>query len=348
MAQTLTFRNHESTSPTQALHLLRHDVPSPGAGQVLVKILAAPINPLDLFVLQEKYPIKPENSEQGQQIPGYDGAGRVMGYGENVVGLNVGDQVIIKRHGLGTWRTHGLFVAKDLLKIPNGTTPVAAAILRMGILTAYLLLENNSDKIRPGDWIILNAATGVIAHFLVQFAHKKGLNTISVVRHRLDMSETRKSLRNHGTDIVLEESELSTTTVFESKKIMLGFDAVFGATGRMLIDKLSAGATYVTYGFLGGMTPDTHILINPELIWLKNITFKGFRSSAALSALTDDEQRSLCVWVTELFTKGQLSMPLLQWENWDADSVEEEALRQAICKAQEALVGQHKIVFVFS
>lgn len=240
MAQTLTLNKFASNSLADGLQLLRHDIQRPGSGQALVKMIAAPVNPLDLFVLQDKYPIKPQNCEQGLPIPGYDGAGRVVECGQHVGGLEVGAQVIVKRHGLGTWRTHGVFDDKDLLKVPVDMDPVAAAILRMGIVTAYLMLENNSDKLRPGDWMILNAATGVIAHFLIQFAHKKGLKVICVVRHRLDIAGTKKTLNNHGADIVLEESELCTTDVFESKKIMLGFDAVFGLEGEKIIEKLSA------------------------------------------------------------------------------------------------------------
>ena len=347
MAQTLAFREGDPGFSTENLHLLQHDVPNPGAGQVLVKMLAAPINPLDLLVLQDKYPVKPQSSEQALQIPGYDGMGCVVKCGLSVTEFATGDHVIIKRHGLGTWRTHGIFSSQDVMRVPKDLEPEAASILRMGILTAYLLFEKNSTHVRPGDWIILNAATGVIAHFLVQFAHRKGVRVISVIRDRSDVSRTKNILRSHGSDIVLEESELASTSELTGKKIMLALDAVFSTEGMGLIEKLSVGATYVSYGFLSGMSSGKGICIGQGHLFQKNITFKGFRFSNAFSTLTENEQRGLCIWLAGMLTKGELKMPLLDWTKWDSKSVDEQALKQAITKAQKADLGQRKIIIVF-
>ena len=349
MAQTLALSECGPDFSTDHLHLLQHDVPNPGFGQVLVKMLAAPINPLDLVVLQNKYPVKPQNSEQGQQIPGYDGAGCVIQCHPSVTEFVAGDHVIITRHGLGTWRTHGLFSAQDVMKVPRDLAPEAASILRMGILVAYLLLEKNSAHIRPGDWIILNAATGVIAHFLVQFAQKKGLRVISVIRERSDVSKTKSLLRTHGSDIVLVETELASPALnqLKGKRVMLALDAVFGTGGMQLIDTLSVGATYVSYGFLGGMSAGHNIRIGQESFFQRSITFKGFRFSSASSTLTEDERSSLCDWLAGMLRKGELKMPFLDRVKWDSGLVDGQALRQAVAKAQKAEVGQGKAVFVF-
>ena len=347
MAQTLAISEPGPGFSTKNIHLLQHDVPNPGVGQVLVKMLAAPINPLDLLVLQNKYPVKPQSREQALQIPGYDGMGCVVKCDPSVTELVTGDHVIIKRHGLGTWRTHGLFSSLDVMKIPKDLEPEAASILRMGILTAYLLFEKNSNHVRPGDWIILNAATGVIAHFLVQFAHRKGVRVISVIRDRSDASKTKKILRTHGSDIVLEESELASSSELEGKKIMLALDAVFSTEGMRLIDNLSVGATYVSYGFLSGMSSSSGIRIAQEHLFQRNITFKGFRFSNAFSTLTDNEQSGLCLWLSAMLKRQELKMPLLDCVRWDSELVDEQALRQVVTKAQKADVGQRKIIIVF-
>ncbi|KAL8687235.1 MAG: hypothetical protein Q9224_005211 [Gallowayella concinna] len=347
MAYTITFRR-APTAATYELYLQKHDVPEPGENQVLVEMLAAPINPLDVLVLQDKYPVKPQNHQQDRPIPGYDGVGKVIACGDKVDGLHEGDRIIIKHHGLGTWRTHAILSAHDTLKIPNDMELGAAAILRMGIMMAYLMMETNSEAARPGDWIIMNGATSVIAHFLGQFAHARGLKVISIIRDREDAEATARLLKRHSADIVLQSHEVESTKELQNKRIMLGFDAVFGPGGSQLINCITPGGRYVSYGFLGGLGPGSAIPISQELIFIKHLTFKSFRLSAALAAMTEDEQSALCGWISIQLQKGRLTMPLLESIEWNGEVPDERMLKEAIAKASVGGLGQYKQIFRFS
>lgn len=345
MARTLVF-SRAPGAPEETLRLLQHDIPSPGPSEVLVKMIAAPINPLDLLVLRDKYPVKPQSFVQGEMVPGYDGVAEIIKSGDNVGSLKAGNRVIIKRHGLGSWRTHAIFNANDVLKVPNEMEPSAAAILRMSMLMAYLLTEESTRHVQPGNWIILNAATSTIAHFMVQFANAKGLNVICVIRERNDAARTKQMLQRNGAALVLEEEEILQADALKSKKIVLGFDAVFGEAGQRLISTLSAGATYVTYGFLGGLGAGASIAIDQELIFLKNITFRGFRLSSALSTLSDGEQEALFVLFSKQLQQGKMAMPMLELINWPENG-DVEVLRGAVTKANDGALGKHKMVFMF-
>lgn len=345
MAHTLVFSS-ASEVPGETLRVLKHDIPSPGPSQVLVKMIAAPINPLDLLVLKDKYPVKPQSFEQGEMVPGYDGVAEIVKPGDNVGNLKVGNRVIIKRHGLGSWRTHAIFNASDVLKVPDEMEPSAAAILRMSMLMAYLLMDDSTRHVRPGNWIILNAATSTIAHFMVQYANTKGLNVICVIRERNDAVRTKQMLQRNGAVLVLEEKDVLQADVLKTKKIVLGFDAVFGEAGQRLISTLSAGATYVAYGFLGGLGAGANIAINQELIFLKNITFRGFRLSSALSTLSDGEQEALFVLFSTQLQQGKITMPMLELVNWPENG-EVEVLRGAVTKANDGGIGQHKRILMF-
>jgi len=347
MAQALGFKDTPDSSGS-SVQLLKYDIPIPEGTSLLVKMLAAPINPLDLLVLANKYPVRPQNFEQGNMIAGYDGLAEVVGLGPDTQGFECGDRVILKRHGLGTWRTHAVFGSNDLLKVPKDMQESAAAILRMGTLNAYLLLETNIQQAKSGDWVIINAATGVVAHFLTQFANLKGMNVICIIRDREDAQREKLTLQKHGAAVVLEEKELSDSLALDGKQIMLGFDAVFGAGGQTLLNMLSPGATYVVYGFQGGLHTGVHVEATQELIFLKNITFKGFRLSAALAAMKDQEQEALFVLFSEQLRKGQLTMPLLEPVDWNAKADNAEVLQDAIRRAGKGRIGQHKMVFVFS
>lgn len=346
MAETLVFGSPSNGSGTYNLRLLEHGIPVPGTSQVLVKMLAAPINPLDLLVLKCQYPVKPQHMEQDSSIPGYDGVAEIVQRGDEVQNFAEGDRVILKKHGLGTWRTHAVFDQNELLKVPKDMDVNAASIVRMSILNAYLLLQNNAQEAHPGDWIIVNAATSTVAHFITRLARLKGLQVISVIRDRDDATKVAESLRRHGSSVVLEERELSQADVLKDKKIILGYDAVFGEAGQRLIGTLSPGATYVTYGFLGGLNAEAKISIDQGLIFLKNIAFRGFRLSSALSALSDEEQEALLSMFSKQLQEGQLTMPLLNLVDWPKDG-NVEALEQAVAGADGGVLGQHKKIITF-
>ncbi|KAL8751609.1 MAG: hypothetical protein Q9199_006297 [Rusavskia elegans] len=343
----MTFKR-PSPSDTYELYLQKHDIPNPGKSQVLVQMLAAPINPLDLLVLQDKYPVKPQNYQHDRAIPGYDGVARVIALGEKVNSLQEGDRIIIKNHGLGTWRTHAILSVHDTLRIPDDMELGAAAILRMGIMMAYLMMESNTGAVRKGDWIIMNGGTSVIAHFLGQFAHAKGLKVISIIRNRKDAAATATMLKRHGADIVLQDHEVEMTAQMQHKRIMLGFDAVFGGSGNQLMNCISPGGTYVAYGFLGGLGAGSELLIGQELIFVKYLTLKAFRLSAALAAMTEDEQSALCDWISTELQKGRLTMPCLEHVEWNGEAPDEKMLKEAIHKASVGGLGQCKQVFLFS
>lgn len=107
MAQTLT------KTSIGGVELHSYDTGAVKPSTVLVKFLAAPINPLDLLVLAGTYPVKPTHHYQGQAIPGYDGIGEVVECGEGVTKFNPGDLVVPSRFGLGKWLTNETRLRKN-------------------------------------------------------------------------------------------------------------------------------------------------------------------------------------------------------------------------------------------
>lgn len=169
MAQSLT------QTPTGAVELHSHDVGAVTPSTVLVKFLAAPINPLDLLVLRGTYPVKPTHQYQGKAIPGYDGIGEVVECGEGVTQFIPGDLVVLST---GTWRTHAVLDVSSLQKISRPNDLAFGAMLKLDVLPAYFLLEDMA-ALKPGDWIVQNAATSVVAQMVTQFAHMRGRKRIA-------------------------------------------------------------------------------------------------------------------------------------------------------------------------
>lgn len=166
MAEALAFP-FDSSNPIAGLHLVNQALPDCGPRQVVVQFLAVPINPLDFFVIEGKYPVKLQSvykNEAGETlaIPGSDGAARIIQTGSDVNNLGVGDIVVLRTHCRGTWRTHAVFEEGDLILIPSTIDPRLGSLLRMGVAPAYFLLREYQG-LESGDWIIQNAATGTIS-----------------------------------------------------------------------------------------------------------------------------------------------------------------------------------------
>ena len=82
---------------------------------------------------------------------------------------------------------------------------------------------------------------------VIQFAKRKGVGVISVVRDRdaVEFEALKKVLLQLGSALVVSETELPNNDLVKTKKITLALDSVFGTSGRNLVKALSQGGTYV-------------------------------------------------------------------------------------------------------
>jgi len=346
MAQVLTISPEASTVSFYVQELL----PIPKSNEVFVRFLAAPINPLDILVLENAYPVKPQHSYLQQPIPGYDGVAKVISCGTNVSGLSPGDLVIPRKFGAGTWRTHAVLDFQYLQKISAPTDPKFAAILRISIGPAFCLVEDMRN-LKPGDYIIQNAGTSVMAQMVAQFAHRRGVSVINVIRDRpnIEVEVVKNALYELGVDMVLTDSEMIENDSLKNKRITLALDSVFGPSGRSLVKALSVGGTYVQLGFLGGR--EEQIRLDASDLFMRQLTLKAFRGSSQVGMRTAEEQCDLFNWFVSLFNRGELRMPPLQLQEvtWDLrdPNGSKERLLQAVRGARNAVFGQRKQIIVF-
>src|SRR5213595_4272540 len=127
-------------NPADVLHVESRPWPTPAAGEVIVQMRAAPINPADLNQIEGKYPVWP----QLPATPGFEGAGVVVDVGKSVKDLTAGALVILP-HNLGTWREAVAAKASALVIVPAEIGPVHAAMLKINPMTAWRLLHDYVD-----------------------------------------------------------------------------------------------------------------------------------------------------------------------------------------------------------
>ena len=251
-------------NPADVLRVELRPWPTPGASEVIVKMRAAPINPADLNQIEGKYPARAELPA----TPGFEGAGMVADVGAEVTGLTDGTLVILP-HNTGTWRDAVAVKADELIVVPKGIEPVHAAMLKINPMTAWRLLHDYVD-LKPGEWLIQNAANSAAGRAVIQIAHELGYKTVNVVRR----SELIGELRAEGGDVVLVDSENLRREVegaIGGPPIRLGLNAVGGESALRLANCLAPGSTLVTYGAMS-LQP---LKIPNGLLIFKDLRFRG-------------------------------------------------------------------------
>jgi len=251
-------------NPADVLHVESRPWPTPAAGEVIVKMRAAPINPADLNQIEGKYPVRAPLPA----TPGFEGAGIVAEVGPDITNVAVGALVILP-HNVGTWRDAVAVKADELVVVPAGIEPVQAAMLKINPMTAWRLLHDYVDLAR-GDWLIQNAANSAAGRAVIQIAHELGYKTVNVVRR----SELIGELRAEGGDVVLVDSENLRREVEDAigePSIRLGLNAVGGESALRLANCLAPGSTLVTYGAMS-LQP---LKIPNGLLIFKDLRFRG-------------------------------------------------------------------------
>ncbi len=251
-------------NPVDVLRVETLPWPVAEADEAVVEMRAAPINPADLNAIEGKYPGRPEVPA----TPGMEGAGTVISVGDKASNVRVGDLVLLP-HNLGTWREAVAVKAEKLVVVPPGIDPVQAAMLKINPLTAWRLLHGYVE-LKPGDWLIQNAANSAAGRAVIQIARELGYKTVNVVRR----AELVEELQAAGGDVVLVDSEnlrAEVKAATAGAPIRLALNAVGGESALRLANTLAPESTLVTYGAMS-LQP---LKIPNGLLIFKDLRFRG-------------------------------------------------------------------------
>jgi mitochondrial enoyl-[acyl-carrier protein] reductase / trans-2-enoyl-CoA reductase len=251
-------------NPPDVLRVETQPWPKAAAGEVVVQMRAAPINPADLNQIEGKYPVR----FALPATPGFEGAGVVVDLGSEGTNVAIGALVILP-HNVGTWREAMAVKADQLVLVPAGIEPVQAAMLKINPMTAWRLLHDYVD-LSKGDWLIQNAANSAAGRAVIQIARELGYKTINIVRRK----ELIDELRAEGGDLVFVDGEDLRENVKNATgdaPIRLGLNAVGGDSALRLANCLAPGSTLVTFGAMG-LQP---LEIPNSLLIFKDLRFRG-------------------------------------------------------------------------
>ena len=163
--------------PPEVLRLEDVPDPKPGAGQVLVQIKAAGVNPADTYVRSGSYALLPTPP----YVPGGEGAGVIREIGEGVTGWKAGDRVYVTGtvNGplQGTCAELAVCGASQVQPLPERISFAQGAAVHVAYATAYRSLFQRADA-RPGEWVLVHGASGGVGIPCVQLARAHGLRVI--------------------------------------------------------------------------------------------------------------------------------------------------------------------------
>jgi NADPH:quinone reductase-like Zn-dependent oxidoreductase len=266
-------------------------------GNVLVRILAAPVNPADLNTIEGTYGVKPPLPAS----PGIEGCGVVEM--SNSADFEAGDRVIFLRRA-STWASHTTVPGESLFKLPAGIDPLQAAMLKVNPATAWRLLHGFGE-LKKGAWIVQNAGNSAVCRCVIQLARDFGIGTISFVRR----PEVIEELRNLGADQVFLDDEAGHTAAKEilgGANAALAFNAVGGDSALRLMKLLREGGSHITYGAMGRKP----VTVPNGLLIFRDIQVRGLWVSRWIENAPRDEVHGVYENLAARVVAGQLVQPV--------------------------------------
>jgi NADPH2:quinone reductase len=189
-------RVHEFGGP-DVLHLEEVPDPQPGPGQVLVKLEAVGVNPVDVYIHSGGYGKRPL-----PYTPGTDAAGTVEAVGEGVAGISAGDRVYTAGTLTGAYAEKTLCRPAQVRPLPERLTFAQGAAIHVPYYTAYYGLYFRANA-QPGEIVLVHGASGGVGLAAVQIAVAAGMTVIGTA----GSEKGREIVSAQGAQYVLDHSK---------------------------------------------------------------------------------------------------------------------------------------------
>ena len=233
----------------QALRLEEVAAPSPGAGEILIRVNAVGLNFFDTLVLRDKYQISPPLPFS----PGAEVAGVVEALGEGVTGLETGQRVMAFIGGNGC-RERIVTKAKNAIPIPDGVSDDVAAGIAITYGTALHAFKDRAN-LQPGETVAVLGAAGGAGVAAVEIAKIMGARVIAVAS-----SEDKVAFaKAHGADESINYSEVDLKKKLKELTLPKGVDVLYDCVGgdaaEPSLRAMAWEGRYLVLGFASGEIP---------------------------------------------------------------------------------------------
>ena len=198
---------------------------------VLLRLVASPINPSDLLPVAGAYP----HRTRFPHVPGHEGVWRVESAAAGVSGLKIGQRVVACA-GPGAWATRRRADANRCVAVPDDIDDESAAMAVVNPLTVRCLMEHIGPL--AGKAVAISAASSAIGRMLVRHVVSRGGHPLCITR------ETNCDPDVGGIACWRDPSSIPVVDV--------ALDCVGGTAGEQLLSKVVPGGVFVHFGLLSG------------------------------------------------------------------------------------------------
>ncbi len=250
--------------------------PTPQAGEVVLRVHYAALNPADRYLAEKLYPAKPPLPH----VLGRDGMGTVVAVGPSVTGVAIGDRRVVLRGAAGVER-HGTFAERvvvpveNLVEVPPGWDETEAAGATLVYLTAYQALTMWGPW-PAGSVVIVTGASGGVGVATVQLGVALGMTVIALSRSE----EKRRRLREIGASLCFDPAQpqwrLSVQKSLAPRRVDLAVDNIGGSLLPDVLDTLGDGGKVSLVGRLAGPVPS----FNTATLFFRRIRMGGVAMTA--------------------------------------------------------------------
>jgi len=233
------------------LELMDVERPTPGPGEVLVKVSCAGVNFIDIYMRNGAYKRSDTYKTPLPMVLGMEGAGKVIALGKGVTSHRVGELVAwcLAR---GSYAEYAVVPAWRLVGVPPGVPVAVAAALMLQGMTAHYL-THSAYPLKKGDYCLVHAASGGVGQLLVQFAKMRGAIVIATVGSK----EKAEIANARGADYSIiytdEDFQPLTRDLTKGKGVDVVYDSVGRDTLSRSIRSLKRRGTCVLFGGSSGM-----------------------------------------------------------------------------------------------
>ena len=282
--------------PAKVVTLETIEVQQLAPDELLVKMEAAVINPVDFLLIGGMYAVKPS-------FPfnlGTEGVGQVVATGDKARSLEGRRVIMLPTSEQGTWAEQVVVHQRNVVTVSDEGDPLQLAMVAINPATAYLVLKQYTH-LMPGDWIGQTAANSAMGQYILQFAKLSGFKTLNVVRR----PEAVEYVLGLGGDKVVLQGEGLSEQVVEAlggQKLSLVLDALGGAPIAGLLPSLKIGGSAVGYALMSGEPPS----FSPAYLY-QNLSFHGFWLMNWLRTAPRDEIQETYQVLAALTTQDSLS-----------------------------------------
>lgn len=251
--------------------------PAPGSRDVLVRVGAVGLNPVDYKIRDGM--LKPVLSLKLPAVLGNELAGEVVGVGPGVVDWKVGDRVFARvgKDRLGAFAEMACVDESHAARIPDGVDFATAAAVPLAGLTALQALRDEL-KLKPGMRVLISGGAGGVGSFAIQIAKWLGAHVTTTASPRGEAL-----VRELGADEVVDYTKRRVADIAE--RFDAGFDLIGGDTLNEMFRVMKPGATVVSVAGLPEPVTAKKDLAKPHLVpvfWLISFAIRARARSAGV------------------------------------------------------------------